>query len=451
MFTKTNKLSFQSFLNTINFKFYIFLILIFEIIAVYLSYKNLFNYEGCTNVVFRDFNLFNNFISIPYPEMCDESFYFHGFQWINHIYENGYVYQDRPLYLGIGFIIYRFFFIFSLLFGFLIEPISLLLLSSLILQIIIVNLIAYVICKTLKANFDRFYFLIFLLLVIFSFEYRLYLFLPTNSTTYLLIFAFSIYSIKNKKLSGFMYGLLFTISAYGIIGFLYELLTTIYKRKKSVKTIIKNIILFLIPYIGFELIRVLLGFFQGKEYGVKYIHAAEAEEYQQFVWFIQSLFNRSYEPFQNCHTLTEFIPCYFDITLTYFSISLFYISLCLLLFFFTLIRLKKFNYRSFSIILSFTIFNYIFISLQGFYVYRFVYYSIGFGVILLTCLFLVKIDSELLSILSVIATATYTLSRNNFQEYTLDLNLIDSLLIITIICIFIYDFFTKRNKYTVDN
>ena len=74
-----------------------------------------------------------------------------------------------------------------------------------------------------------------------------------------------------------------------------------------------------------------------------------------------------------------------------------------------------------------------------------------FGVILLTCLFLVKIDSELLSILSVIATATYTLSRNNFQEYTLDLNLIDSLLIITIICIFIYDFFTKRNKYTVDN
>ena len=199
------------------------------------------------------------------------------------------------------------------------------------------------------------------------------------------------------------------------------------------------------------MIRVLLGFSQGKEYGVKYIHAAEAEEYQQFVWFIQSLFNRSYEPFQNCHTLTEFIPCYFDITLTYFSISLFYISLCLLLFFFTLIRLKKFNYRSFSIILSFTIFNYIFISLQGFYVYRFVYYSIGFGVILLTCLFLVKIDSELLSILSVVATATYTLSRNNFQEYTLDLNLIDSLLIITIICIFIYDFFTKRNKYTVDN
>ena len=115
MFTKTNKLSFQSFLNNINFKFYIFLILIFEIIAVYLSYKNLFNYEGCTNVVFRDFNLFNNFISIPYPEMCDESFYFHGFQWINHIYENGYVYQDRPLYLGIGFIIYRFFFIYDII------------------------------------------------------------------------------------------------------------------------------------------------------------------------------------------------------------------------------------------------------------------------------------------------------------------------------------------------
>lgn len=446
MFSKTNKLSVQSLLNNINLKSYIFLVLIINIIAVYLSYKNLFSYEGCTNVVLRDFNLFNNFISIPYPEMCDESFYFHGFQWINHIYENGYVYQDRPLYLGIGFMIYRFFFIVSLLFGFLIEPISLLLLSSLILQIIIVNLIAYIICKTLKVDFDRFYFLIFLLIVIFSFEYRLYLFLPTNSTTYLLIFAFSIYSIKNKKLNGFIYGLLFTISAYGIIGFLFELLTATFKPKKNIKTITKNIILFLIPYLGFELIRVLIGLFQGKEYGVKYIHAAEAEEYQQFVWFIETLFNRSYEPYQNCHTLTEFIPCYFDITITYFSISLFYISLCLLLFFFILIGPKKVNNKSFSIILSFTIFNYIFISLQGFYVYRFVYYSIGFGVILLTCLFLVTIDSELISILCVISTAIYTLSRNNFQDYTLDLNLVDTLIIITIIYLLIYKFFSKRNK-----
>ena len=46
--------------------------------------------------------------------MCDELFYFHGFQWINHIYENGYVYQDRPTYLVIGFIIYRVFFLISL-------------------------------------------------------------------------------------------------------------------------------------------------------------------------------------------------------------------------------------------------------------------------------------------------------------------------------------------------
>ena len=81
--------------------------------------------------------------------MCDELFYFHGFQWINHIYENGYVYQDRPTYLVIGFIIYRVFFLISLLFNLQIDPISLLLLTSFVIQLIVANLISYFLCKFL--------------------------------------------------------------------------------------------------------------------------------------------------------------------------------------------------------------------------------------------------------------------------------------------------------------
>ena len=199
MFIKNNKLFIQEFLKNFKLRTYICTLIFVEIVAIYLSYKNLFNYEGCTNVVPRNFILFNNFFTIQYPEMCDEQFYFHGFQWINHIYENGYVYQDRPLYLGFGFLVYRFFFIITLLFGFQSDPISLLLFSTLIFQILIVNLIAVAICYSLKNRFERFYFLIFFLIVIFTFEQRLYLFLPSNSTTYLLIFTFSIYSIKNKK------------------------------------------------------------------------------------------------------------------------------------------------------------------------------------------------------------------------------------------------------------
>ena len=451
MFIKTNKLFIQAFLEKLNLKSYIFIVLFVELTAIYLSYKNLFNYEGCTNVIPRDFVLFNNFFTIPYPEMCDEPFYFHGFQWINHIYENGYVYQDRPLYLGIGFLIYRFFFIMSLLFGFLIDPISLLLFSTWIFQILVVNLISLITCKALKNRFDRFYFIIFFLLVIFSFEQRLYLFLPSSSTTYLLIFSFSIYSIKNKKLNGLIYGTLFTISAYGIIGFLYQIFSAALKPRKNYKIIIKNLFLFSIPYLSFELIRILLGLFQGKQYGVKYIHAAEAVEYQQFVWIIKTLFDKSYEPFQSCHTLAKFFPCYIEITRSYISISEFYILICSLLFLFFCIKTKDFKNNTLFLIFSFTFFNYLLLSFQGFYAYRFVYYSIGFGVILLTCFFILKINSDLISIFSVLSTATFTLSRYNFEDFSTNLNILDYVMGLILLVFLIVDLFTKEKNKLSEN
>ena len=197
--------------------------------------------------------------------MCDETFYFHGFQWINHIYESGFIYQDRPLYLVIGFMVYRFFFVISLIFNFYIDPVSLLLLTSLVIQILILNIIAYLICKALIGKFERFYFLIFLLLTLFSFEHRIYFFLPSNSTIYFLIFVFSVFSIKNDKFNGLIYGLLFTISAYGIIGFLYELIRKTFNLNKNYKQVIKNILLFTLPYFTFETFRVIIGAVKGPQ------------------------------------------------------------------------------------------------------------------------------------------------------------------------------------------
>ena len=73
--------------------------------------------------------------------MCDEQYYFFGFESINKIYVDDYVYQDRPLYLLIGFIIHKILFLFNPILQ--IEKISLLLLTSLIIQILVVNLIAF--------------------------------------------------------------------------------------------------------------------------------------------------------------------------------------------------------------------------------------------------------------------------------------------------------------------
>ena len=107
-------------------------------------------------------------------------------QKIDKIYVNGYVYQDRPLYLLIGFIIYKILSLFNPIFQ--IENISLLLLTSLIIQILVVNFIAFLITKLVSNKFERFYFILFFLLTLFSFEERFYFFLPSNSTIYFLIF-----------------------------------------------------------------------------------------------------------------------------------------------------------------------------------------------------------------------------------------------------------------------
>ena len=93
-----NKLFIQNFISKLNIKTYFFIVICVETFSIFVSYKYLFDYQGCTKNVIREFNLFNNTFNFLYPEMCDETFYFHGFQWINHIYESGFIYQDRPLY-----------------------------------------------------------------------------------------------------------------------------------------------------------------------------------------------------------------------------------------------------------------------------------------------------------------------------------------------------------------
>ena len=416
--------------------------ILFEIISVLISYIFLFDHRGCANNINRTFMLFGNEFTILYPEMCDELFYFHGFQWINHIYENGYVYQDRPLYLLIGFVVYRFLFVFSFLLNFQIDPLSLLLLTSLIIQLVVVNFISYFLCKLLINKFDKFYFLVFFLITIFSFETRIYLFFPSSSIFYLLIFIYSLYSIKNNKYNGLVYGLLFTISGYGIIGFAFESIKKIYSLKKELNNIIKNILLFTIPSLFFELVRISLGIFQGPQYGIKYIHAAN--DYQQFTWVFNTIFTRGYEPISNCHTFKNFIPCYFELTSSFFSKTSFYILFCLVLFVFYLFKKNRSNTKDLITILSFTFFCYLFISFQGLYQYRFIYYSIGFSFVVLICYFVFQLKNDFISLGALILLSTYTLSRDKYENFNLilreyEIAMLLFFLIIVLLDVFILD------------
>lgn len=437
----------ENFVKSLNFKIYLLFVFFIQFSSILLSYRFLFDHEGCSKNINREFNLFGNQFDFIYPEMCDELFYFHGFQWINHIYEDGYVYQDRPLYLVIGFVIYRLFYVLSLIFNFQIDTVSLLLFTSFIIQILVINLISYFLSKFILGKVDKFYFLIFFLVAFFSFEYRIYLFLPANSTSYLLIFIYALYSIKNDKFNGLIYGLLFTISGYGVIGFLYEVLKKVLNFSSNFRVIIKNALLFLVPSIFFETVRLLLGRFQGPEYGIRYVHASEA--YHQFTWFINSIFNSDYEPIHKCHKLSEFIPCYIELTFSFFSKTGFYMLFAIFMFTFYFFKSKKDVNPDFLIIFNFTIFNYLFISIQGLYQYRFVYYSLGFFTVVIICYFLSQFKNDFISLFSILLLTTYTLNRNNYQQFTLEISLVELTLMLVLLIVIILDLnVQKQNNFT---
>ena len=421
----------RRYFDHISAKKYILFLFLIQLFAYYISYKNLFTYLGCTENITRYFIIHDFYFELYYPKMCDEQYYFYGFEFIDKIYVDDYVYQDRPLYLLSGFIVFKVLYFFNPLFQ--IENLSLLLLTSLILQILIVNMTAFLITKLINNKFEKFYFILFFLVTLFSFEERFYFFLPSNSNIYFLIFLFSIYSIKNNRLSGFTYGVLFTISGYGVIGFLYQLMLKIVNLKKSFKLIIKNILFFMIPTTAFECYRLLLGYFQGQEYGVKYIYNAEV--YNQFVWFLKTLFINDYSSDLDCQSIPDYIVCYWSETKFFFTAQAFY--LLILLMAVVLLKNRDIFYSQAKPVILFTLFSYFFLSFQGLYAFRFIYYSFGFCFILLLCYLVQYLNNDLIGLLIVILYSHYTITRNDWPQYNLLLSPFEYFLIVVIFVIVI--------------
>lgn len=411
----------------------------FQIILILISYLRIFEYERCTELILRSFSLFSFNFDLLYPKMCDEEYYFHGFQWINHIYEGGYVYQDRPLYLAFGFIFYRFFYLIHYFLDFYIDPVSLLLFSTLIFQIFILNLICFLLIKIFNDKFEYTNFILFFLLIIFSFEERYYLFLPSSSTAYFLIFLFSIYALKNKKPFGFIFGLLFTVSAYGIIGFSFNILINFKNKYITFTQIFKNVFYFIIPTLFFETIRMFLGYYLGPQFGVRYIY--NAERYQQFVWVLKSIFDLNFKPSNPCQTLNNFIICYLNETIDFLILFRFYIFvslICLVLLFF---KNKNFKHL-FKEIVYFSIYSYLFILFQGIYSYRIIYYSLGFLIYVIFAYFINEIHDRFTSLFLISSLSVYTLQRTNFSQFNFDLNAIEFFLL----ALFFYNFIKNKEK-----
>ena len=231
---------------------------------------------------------------------------------------------------------------------------------------------------------------------------------------------------------------MFTVSGYGVIGFLYQLLFKLSKFRLNINLIFKNIIFFTLPSIAFEVYRILLGQFQGEQYGVKYIYNAEV--YNQFVWFFNSIFVKNYSSDLECQNLSEFINCYLFETRFFFSIMMFYTLILLFLMVLFLIKYKFEFFDDFKLIILFTLFSYLFIAFQGLYGFRFIYYSFGFCIILLICYFIFYLENELLAFSIVILYSHYTISRADWFEYNLIFSNIEYFLIALVILLSLFEF-----------
>ena len=393
---------------------YLSLIISIQVFSFAISYFNLFSYERCSKNLIRIINLANKNFEILYPKMCDEVYYFEGFKSVFNIYSDGYVYQDRQFYLYTGFLIYRLLITIFNIFQFEIETISILILTTFIIQVIVLNLSTLLTSLIIHRKFDRFYSIIYFLIILFSFEQRRYFFLPSNSTIYFLIFLFSIYTIQLKKINGFIFGLLFTISGYGIVGFLYQLITKTLELKNNVKDLLKNIVFFILPSLFFEAMRLLSLYLKGPEYGVRYHYNADV--YQQFVWFLKSILNIQFSPHNECQNLNTFVGCYFKATIDFLQVMRAYLLIFIILIFFLYTVNRRISETEKNLF-RFTVFSYVFILFQGLYGFRFIYYSIGYFLILSFCIFIHKINDVSISIAIVGFLSYYTISKNTVDAY----------------------------------
>jgi hypothetical protein len=357
-----------------NSKLLLFLLLFSAVFALLIGYF-LFNstffepdYYVCTTIGPIDIELLNNNYSFNYPKSCDQAEYFKGFENFNTILLTEHSYQQRPLYIAMVYLA-------NLLFTpiFLLLKISQtlgLLISLTFIHLIILNLALFFILKVVNPQNlnigDLGLLVIFNLLTPIA---KWGIFEPSNQMFTLLLMILPVYFYKlNKELYypySFIFGILFLANRVSLIGMIiYLLLVILSSHKLRFFDVVKQIIAFFIPFLGYRLFFTVRGLT---------IFDTNTETYQQFSWIIDYFTggNRKYGEYF-CHRIPGFIKCYAEGTsdlLMYLLIP----SIFAILYILMSIRLKNTPRELF---LSFTVL-YFFWSLIGWYPMRFIYYSLG--------------------------------------------------------------------------
>ena len=145
----------------------------------------------CVEIV--EYEIGNNDLLFKYPFSCDQYYYYSGFENFSEVFKETYNYQSRPLFIFGGFILYNVVDFLVNLFNFNFEYITQL--STFLYQLLIVNIICYLLYKSFStkfkfSNFDYFSLLIFIML---NPIYKWGMFVPSHQSATLLLISFFIY------------------------------------------------------------------------------------------------------------------------------------------------------------------------------------------------------------------------------------------------------------------
>jgi hypothetical protein len=367
------------------------------------------NYFICNNLF--NYKIFN--LTVSYPISCDQESYYSAIRDLSVLFNEGYVYQGRPLYIFLN----------SNLLSILqslsdsdlevLTHISITITHTLVLiasSLIIMKILKIYIYSNIKT-----YILIYTMLIL-SPLYKWGTFDPSNQTFTLLIILLNVYLYLNydkvidPKTSLFI-GLLVLIHRIFIVGYLLLFILLLLEKKYSfnfqnIVNFIKHLFISILPFLFYN---IYIFIFQGQ---IPYDE--NSSHYGQFLWLPLYLFtDKRYEGGWHCMEPTTFIKCYLvdNLNLT------FYLFVPLIIFLFNLLRDKSSNTIVISTLVKYVALVYIFYSFIGWYPpIRFSYYSLGHLVVVGNIYYLIKDNNRFSKSIHYLTLVLYYIFLNHWNN-----------------------------------
>lgn len=377
------------------------------------------DYFICNNLKNFEFKNYN----FLYPISCDQESYYSAIRDLSTLFNEGYVYQGRPLYILTNSVIANILNIAT--FGSFDNFENIIHVSIIIFHTIVISISGYLFFKIFENKIKNNYLNIFLVTFTFSLSplFKWGSFDPSNQTLTLLVIMLMTYLYLNfpssiSSRTSLLIGFLVLLHRTFIVGYILLWLLFFIEKKlnfklKTIIKTIKQISITLIPFLIYNL--YIIVFLEQVPYDENSSH------YGQFLWFPLYLFtSRRYEGGWHCMEIPQFIQCYLVDNFYLFLYLL--VPVCFIVL--NLLSMKNKKFKELGGFVKFTFLMYLFYMFIGWYPpIRFSYYSVGHLIILLCIFFMFNQKNKILQFLYIISIYLYFIFLNHWNHpNTLNLN-----------------------------